>query len=201
MHQQETMTQHPHAVADHSRRPHRTATEQQDLIRQTFPRHRLGSRLTHRRTVFFRTMSGIYGRAIEATRLGETPRHGALWTTKQWKRHHTLHAVRTMCGILRHTGSGIFDVDPHGTTRGHPAGIAATGATRDEKQEAQCSELSGGSGGARTKSYREATGEPRGRRHWPIAITHRMRSRREATRQCTTNDARFAGIGTAAHLL
>ena len=34
LHPQETMTQHPHAVADYSRRSHRTATEQQDLIRQ-----------------------------------------------------------------------------------------------------------------------------------------------------------------------
>ena len=49
----------------------------------------------------------------------------------------TLLAVRAMCGILRHTGSGISDVDLHGTTRGHPAGIAATGATRDEEQEKQ----------------------------------------------------------------
>ena len=47
----------------------------------------------------------------------------------------TLHAVRAMCDILRHTEPGIFDVDPHGTTRGHPACIAATRATRDEKQE------------------------------------------------------------------
>ena len=31
-------------------------------------------------------MSGIYGRAIEATSSGETQRHGTLWTVKQWKR-------------------------------------------------------------------------------------------------------------------
>ena len=35
------MTQHPHAVAGHGRRPTRTATELQYLIRQTFPHHRL----------------------------------------------------------------------------------------------------------------------------------------------------------------
>ena len=47
----------------------------------------------------------------------------------------TLHVVRSMCCILRHTGRGFFDIDPHGTTRGHPACIAATRATRDEEQE------------------------------------------------------------------
>ena len=47
----------------------------------------------------------------------------------------SLHAVRAMCGIIRHIGSAISDVDPHGTTRGHPAGIAVTGGTRDEEQK------------------------------------------------------------------
>ena len=60
----------------------------------------------------------------------------------------TLLAVRAMCGILRHTGSGVPDVDSHGTTRGYLAGIAATGATRDEEQKEQCSEPPGGSVGA-----------------------------------------------------
>ena len=46
----------------------------------------------------------------------------------------TLHAVR-----------GVSDVDPHGTSSEHPACIAATGAMRDEGQEEQCSESSGGS--------------------------------------------------------
>ena len=53
-----------------------------------------------------------------------------------------------MCGILRHTGSGVPDVDSHRTTRGYLAGIAATGATRDEEQKEQCSEPPGGSVGA-----------------------------------------------------
>ena len=41
----------------------------------------------------FQTMSGIYGRALEATSPGETQRHGTLWTIKQWKRlaHYMLY--------------------------------------------------------------------------------------------------------------
>ena len=53
-----------------------------------------------------------------------------------------------MRGILRHSVSGISDVDPHGTIGGHPACIATTGATRDEGQEEQCCEPPGGSVGA-----------------------------------------------------
>ena len=63
----------------------------------------------------------------------------------------TLHGVRAMRGTLRHSVSGISDVDPHGTIRGHPACIATTGATRDEEQEEQCCESSGGSVGARQR--------------------------------------------------
>ena len=37
MSQQETMTQHPHAVADHGRKQHRTTTDPPDLIRPIFP--------------------------------------------------------------------------------------------------------------------------------------------------------------------
>ena len=110
----------------------------------------------------------------------------------------TRHSVRAMCGILRHAGSGTPDVDLHGTTRGHPAGITATGATRDEEQEEQCGELSEGPVFAWQRPNREATEEPRGRRHRPTAIIHRMQSRKEATRRCTTNDARSAGIGGSA---
>ena len=48
MHQQETMAQQLHAVADHSRRSHRTTTKHQDLTRQTFSLHRLGSSWTNK---------------------------------------------------------------------------------------------------------------------------------------------------------
>ena len=64
IHQQETMTQHPHAVADHGRRQHLTATDPRDLIRQSFPLHHLGRRVVNKCTVLFKTMSGIYGRAL-----------------------------------------------------------------------------------------------------------------------------------------
>ena len=36
------------AVADHSRRHHRTAAKLQDLIRQIFPRHRIRSRVVNK---------------------------------------------------------------------------------------------------------------------------------------------------------
>ena len=86
MHQQETMTQHPHAVADHGRRQHRTVTDLRDLIRQILPRHHLASRVVNKCTVLFKTMSGINGRALNATSPEGAQRHGTLWTIKQWKR-------------------------------------------------------------------------------------------------------------------
>ena len=73
---------------------------------------------------------------------------------------HTLHVVRAMRGILRHPVSEISDVDPHGTIRGHPACIATTGATRDEEQEEQCCEPSGGSAGARQSHTERQPGNP-----------------------------------------
>ena len=85
--------------------------------------------------VNFRAMSGIFGRAIKATTTGETQRHGTLWTIKQWKRLAHLYAVRAMCAILRHTGSKISDVDPHGTTRGHPACIAVRRLEQREEEQ------------------------------------------------------------------
>ena len=93
IHQQETMTQHPHTVADHGRRQHRTATDLRDLTRQISHRHHLGSRVVNKCTVLFKIMSGKYGRALAATSPGETQRQGTLWTIKQWKRlaHYLLY--------------------------------------------------------------------------------------------------------------
>ena len=90
----------------------------------------------------------------------------------------TSHGVRAMRGILRHPVSGISDIDHHGTIGGHPACIATTGVTRDEGQEEQCCESSGGSVGAR-QSLIEATGEHCGRRRRKTATTHRMLFRKE----------------------
>ena len=72
---------------------------------------------------------------------GETQRHGTLWTIKQWKTSRAFfYAVRAMCAILRHIGSKISDVDPHGTTRGHPACIAVRRREqREEEQNERCS--------------------------------------------------------------
>ena len=86
IHQHETMTQHPHAVADLGRRQHRTATGLPDLIRPILPRHHLGSRVVNKCSVLFKTMSENRGRALNATSPGEAQRHGTLWTIRQWKR-------------------------------------------------------------------------------------------------------------------
>ena len=142
------MTQHPRAVADHGRRQHRTATELRDLIRHIFPRHDLGSRVVNKCTVLFKTMCGVYGRALDATSPGDD---STAWNTvddQTVETPRTLHVVRAMRGILRRSVLGITDVDPHGTIRGHPACMATTGATKDEQEE-QCCESSGGSVGAR----------------------------------------------------
>ena len=87
------MAQHPHAIADHGRRQHLTTTNLRDLIRESLPLRHLGSRVVNKCTVLFKTMSGIYGRALNATSPGEAERHGTLWTIKQWKRlaHYTVY--------------------------------------------------------------------------------------------------------------
>ena len=107
---QETLTQYPHAATYHRRRSHRTTTKLQDLIRRTPPRHHPGSR--------GRNMSGIYGRATEATSPREARRHCKLWLVVTPR---TSFAVRTTRGKHRYAGSGTHDAEHHGTTRGSPA--------------------------------------------------------------------------------
>ena len=85
MYQQKIMTQHPHPVADHGRRQHRTATDLRDHIRQLKPLHHLGSRVGKQMHDTFQNHERKYGRALNATSPGETQRHGTLWTIKQWK--------------------------------------------------------------------------------------------------------------------
>ena len=107
IHQQETMTQHPHTVADHGRTQHRMSTDLYDLKQPTYPRRHLGSRAENQRMAFFRTMSGICGRALDATSPGETQRHGTLWAVKQWKRlAHDMLYVR--CAAVFDTLSREF---------------------------------------------------------------------------------------------
>ena len=65
-----------------------------------------------------------------------------------------------MRGILRHSVSGVSDVDPHRTIGGFPACIATTGATRDEGHDEQCCEFSGGSVGARQSLAERQLGNP-----------------------------------------
>ena len=78
--------QHQHAVANHGKRQHRMSTDLQDLTQLIYPRHHLGSRAVNQCTAFFKPMSGIFARALDATSPGETQRHGILRTVKQWKR-------------------------------------------------------------------------------------------------------------------
>ena len=72
----------------------------------------------------------------------------------------TLHVLRAMRGILRYPVSGISDVNPHVTTGGHPACIETTGETRNEEQEEQCCESSGGSMSARQSLTERQPGNP-----------------------------------------
>ena len=64
IHQQEIMTQHPHAVADHGRRQHLTTTDLRDPIRKIFPLHHLGSRVVNKCTVLFKTVSELSMRPV-----------------------------------------------------------------------------------------------------------------------------------------
>ena len=63
------------------------------LIRQFFPPHHLGSRVVNKRTVLCKIMSGINGRALNATIPEKIQRQGTLWKIKQWKRlaHYMLY--------------------------------------------------------------------------------------------------------------
>ena len=148
IHRQETMTQHPHAVADHGRRQHLTnapARSHPTIFPTSSPRFKSGKQMHGA----FRN----HERDIWTSSRGDQSRgDSTAWNTvddQTVETPCTLHVVRAMRGILRHPVSGISDVDPRGTIGGHPACIATTGATRDEGQEEQCCESSGGSMGAR----------------------------------------------------
>ena len=108
-----------------------------DLTLQSLPLHHLGSRVVNKCTVLFKNVSGINGRALNATSPGEAQRHGTLWTIKQWCLPRTLHGVRAMRGILRHTVSGVSDVDLHGTIGGHPEFPGGSVGTRQSLTEGQ----------------------------------------------------------------
>ena len=121
------MTQHLHAVADHGRRQHRTATDLPDLIRPILLRHYL-------------SMLPVPERLNGMEQCGRS------------NSGNDSHTTRCTCDA-RHSSTpclgDISDIDPRGTIGGHPACIATTGATRDERQKEQCCESSGGSVGAR----------------------------------------------------
>ena len=149
IHQQETMTQYPHAVADHGRRQHRTATDLRDLIRPTLPCHHLGSRVVNKCTVHFKT----HERDIwTSSRCDQSQGDSTAWNTvddQTVETPRTLHGVRAMRGILGHSVSGILMLIPMGRSEGHSACIVTKGATRDEEQAEKSCEYPGGSVGAR----------------------------------------------------
>ena len=72
------------------------------------------------------------------------------------RRNATVDDVRAMCSILRHGGPGIFDVDLHGTGRGHPARSGVTRATRDEETRRAEERSSWRRSGCVVKTYLEA---------------------------------------------
>ena len=181
IHQQETMTQHLHAVADHCRRQHLTTTDLRDLIRQFFPPHHFGSRVVKKRTVFFKTMSGIYGRALNATSPGEIQRHGTLWTIKQWKRlAHYMVYVR--CAAFFDTLSREFlMLIPRGRSEDIQLALRRREQREMKEKRSNVANLLEAQW-VRGKALPRGNWGNRGRRRRTIAIIHRLRSRMEATR-------------------
>ena len=78
-------------------RPRRKTTSNGDGPTRSRPTnvssHHHGSRMVNKCKMLFKTMSGICGRALDATSPGKAQRHGTLWTIKQWKRlaHNMLY--------------------------------------------------------------------------------------------------------------
>ena len=114
LHLQETMTPHPHAVADHGRSLHWSATEQQDLIQQILPTSSSRFKSGEQTNCTFQN----HERDRWTSHRGDQPRgDSTTWNVvddQTLEASRTLHAVRAMCGILRHTASEISDVDPCG---------------------------------------------------------------------------------------
>ena len=101
IHQQETMTQHLHAVADHGRRQHRTATDLPDLIRPILPRHYLGPRAANKCTVLFKTMSGMCGRTMRdvwESVVAHSPDHGGTESRDEAEQSHSACVHREATG-------------------------------------------------------------------------------------------------------
>ena len=128
------------------------------------------------------------GRALEATSPGDTQRYGTLWTIKQWKRlAHYMTYVR--CAAFFDTLSREFlMLTPMGRSEDIRLALRRRVQREMKKKKSNVANLPEAQWAA--KPYREATGEPRGRRRRTTAIIHRLR--------CTTNDARFVGIGGSA---
>ena len=104
-------------------------------------------------------MSGIHGRALDATSPGETQRHGILWTVKQWSRlaHHMMY-VR--CAAFFDTLSReLLMLIPTGRSEDIRLALRRR-EQRDEEQAEQCCEFSGGPLGSRQSLTERQPGNP-----------------------------------------
>ena len=173
---------------------HRMSTDVQDLTQIIYPRHHLGSRVVRQRTASNKTMSGIYGRALGATSPGETQRHGILWTVNQWKRltHYMMYVQSA--AFFDTLSRELLMLIPTGRSEDIRMALRRREQREMKNKESNAANFSRSSGCA-AKLHREATREHRGRRRRTTAIIPRTRSRREATLQRTTNDAKCAGTG------
>ena len=140
--------QHPHAVADHGRRRHLTATDLRDLPQFKSGQQMHGAFQNHERDIW------------TSSQCDQSRRGSTAWNTvddQTVETPRTLHGVRAMRDILRHRVSGISDVGPHGTIGRHPACIATTGATRDEGPRRAMLRIFWRLSGCAAKPFREAT--------------------------------------------
>ena len=152
--------QHPHAVADHGRRQHLTTTDLRDLIRQALPLHHLGSSVVNKRTILFKTMSGIYGRA--------------LWTIKQWKQlAHYMVYVRC-AAFFDNLSREFLMLIPIGRSKDIRLAL-------QQREQREMKDKKSSVANLLEAQWVRGKAEPRGRRRRTIAIIHRLRSKREAT--------------------
>ena len=106
IHQKRTMTPQPHAVANQCRRHQRNSKTTSDKLSPSSSRFKSGQHLFGTRQ--------IHDRDLWTSHQGEQPwGDSATWNVvddQMVEMSRTLHAVRPMCGLIRHTGSAISDV-------------------------------------------------------------------------------------------
>ena len=198
IHQRETMTQHPHAVADHGRRQHLTTTVHARSHPTNFPtsspRFKSGQQmhdaLQHHMRDFWTSSRGDQS-------WGDSTAWWTLWTTKQWKRlAHCMLYVR--CAAFFDTLSREFlMLIPMGRSEDIRLALRRREQRQMNKRRAMLRTFWRLSG-CKAKPHREATGNP------VEDGAERLRSSADCDPEgrqrceCTSNDARCAGIGGSA---